>query len=704
LSFLTPFYVLGLSAVVAPIIFHLIRRSPRGEVPFSSLMFLSPTPPRLTRRSRLDNLLLLLLRALALCLLAFAFARPFMRQEARLDFGDEGRRRIALLIDTSASMRRGDLWPRAQAMARDAIASCRPEDELAVYSFDATTQPLVTFRESAALDPTRRQALAGAAVDHLAPTWAATDLGQALVDVVGAIEDVADRSTKSGRVPRRIVLVSDLPQGSRLDALGEFEWPKDVELDLKTVAGKGSNAGLELLAEGSSIDPAAATERRARVFNDASSRQEKFELHWIDELDKLDGKPIEVYVPPGESRVVRLPRSSASGKHRALRLTGDSDDFDNTAYLADDRPEEVKVVFAGADRPDDTAGLLYYLERVFVAAQGRNVTVAATLPTAPLTLEPARSIPLVVVAAQTTAENNRRLAKYLDSGGTVLCVLAQAGRAETLGVLAGSDNMTAQEAAPRPDVMLREITFDHPLFSSFAGAQFNDFTKIHFWKYRRVSTGLPRDARVLARFETGDPAIIEKPIGKGRLVVFTSGWQPADSQLARSSKFVPLMLSLLELGRPPLWSSASFLVGARVPLPVGEGAGSLLVVHTPDGSTANVAGGTGVFALTGQPGVYTIETPAGKRPFAVNLDPSESKTSPLHSETLEQFGCRLVSRTKPIVDHEQIRQMQNAELENRQKLWRWLIIAAIAVLTVETFLAGRAAARSRLARAEAVPI
>ena len=44
MSFLTPFYVLGLSAVIAPLVFHLIRRSPRGEVPFSSLMFLSRDP------------------------------------------------------------------------------------------------------------------------------------------------------------------------------------------------------------------------------------------------------------------------------------------------------------------------------------------------------------------------------------------------------------------------------------------------------------------------------------------------------------------------------------------------------------------------------------------------------------------------------------------------------------------------------------
>jgi hypothetical protein len=45
--------------------------------------------------------------------------------------------------------------------------------------------------------------------------------------------------------------------------------------------------------------------------------------------------------------------------------------------------------------------------------------------------------------------------------------------------------------------------------------------------------------------------------------------------------------------------------------------------------------------------------------------------------------------------------MHNAELESRQKLWRWLILAAIGVLIVETWLAGRIK-RPRLAHAEAL--
>src|SRR5207245_8874893 len=80
MSFLAPLFFLGALAVSLPIIFHLIRRTTRERTPFSSLMFLQPSPPRLTRRSRLEHILLLLLRCLVLCLLAFGFARPFLKR------------------------------------------------------------------------------------------------------------------------------------------------------------------------------------------------------------------------------------------------------------------------------------------------------------------------------------------------------------------------------------------------------------------------------------------------------------------------------------------------------------------------------------------------------------------------------------------------------------------------------------------------
>ena len=176
MSFLTPLYILGLAAVAAPIVFHLIRRSPRGEVPFSSLMFLSPTPPRLTRRSRLDHWLLLLLRAARS---RFWRLRLPGRSCARRPSSISATSKSAgspCLIDTSASMRRGDLWPRAQALAGQVIADCRPTDQLAVFAFDATARPLLGFHESATLDPARRQAIARALSSAwrrpgAGPTW-----------------------------------------------------------------------------------------------------------------------------------------------------------------------------------------------------------------------------------------------------------------------------------------------------------------------------------------------------------------------------------------------------------------------------------------------------------------------------------------------------------------------------------------------------
>ena len=119
------------------------------------------------------------------------------------------------------------------------------------------------------------------------PRGEARTSGQALIDAVSAIEDVADTSEKSGRMPRRLVLISDLPQGSRLEALGDFEWPSDVDLELKTVADDGSNAGLAVLAESAESDPSeTGSGRRVRVLNDQSSRREKFELVWVDEHGK----------------------------------------------------------------------------------------------------------------------------------------------------------------------------------------------------------------------------------------------------------------------------------------------------------------------------------------------------------------------------------------------------------------------------------
>ena len=158
MSFLTPLYVLGLLAVSLPIIFHLIRRQPRGQVriQLADVSLAVAAAPR--ARSRLDHLLLLLLRGLALSLLAFAFARPFLRSEEPPTPPDADAARVAIVVDTSASMRRGDLWKQAIAAVDRAVADLRPSDQVCVLACDDMLRPLLSFEDMSKIAAGERRA------------------------------------------------------------------------------------------------------------------------------------------------------------------------------------------------------------------------------------------------------------------------------------------------------------------------------------------------------------------------------------------------------------------------------------------------------------------------------------------------------------------------------------------------------------------
>src|SRR5258706_1610619 len=150
MSFLAPFFLFGALAVAAPILFHLIRRTSREKIPFSSLMFLQPTPPRVTRSSRLENIFPLLLRCLVLCLLALGFGRPFFQKPVVAENAAGDGKRIVVLVDSSASMRRDNLWSDARSRTEQVLKRMVPADAVAVFLFDRTVHPLMSFEQWAA--------------------------------------------------------------------------------------------------------------------------------------------------------------------------------------------------------------------------------------------------------------------------------------------------------------------------------------------------------------------------------------------------------------------------------------------------------------------------------------------------------------------------------------------------------------------------
>src|SRR6266853_6133370 len=101
MSFLTPFFLLGLGAIAIPILIHLIQRERKRVIEFPSLMFVRRIPYQSVRRRRIRHWFLLLLRAASVALIVAAFARPFMRQSAVALAVSGGARDIVVLLDQS---------------------------------------------------------------------------------------------------------------------------------------------------------------------------------------------------------------------------------------------------------------------------------------------------------------------------------------------------------------------------------------------------------------------------------------------------------------------------------------------------------------------------------------------------------------------------------------------------------------------------
>ena len=693
MSFLAPFFLFGALAVALPVVFHLIRRTTREQTLFSSLMFLQPTPPRLTRKSRLEHLLLLLLRCLALCLLAFGFARPFLKQTAINDNTAGAAKRIVVLVDTSASMRREGLWAAARKQAEAVLRKATPDDQVAVFTFDRQVTPVLSFDQWKALPAGDRVGQAMNRLTEVSPGWSATLLGNALVR---AAEELADDDTSKAPGQRQVVLISDLQEGSRLDQLQAYEWPKGIQLLIEPVKARAaSNAGLQLVTESADADRNADPVVRVRVSNAADAKREQFQVGWVRaEAPAFVGAAVDVYVPPGQSRVVAVPAPTNAPGLNQIVLRGDDEPFDNTVFVIPSEAARVNVLYLGADAAEDTHQPLFFLRRALPETRRQAIQVIPRPPATPLSASEADTAALFVVTDALSDERAGVLRERMLAGKTVIFAPKSAASASTLARLLGRDTVAMEEAKTDKYAMLADIDFRHPLFAPFADPRFSDFTKIHFWKYRKVdAAGIP-DARVVAKFDSGAPAVLEVPVGKGRLVVLASGWQPEDSQLALSSKFVPLLYSLLELAGGVTAAPSQFLVGDTVPLAVSlDGTATL---RPPDGATISLAAGATNFTQTFQPGIYSLTSATPPKLFAVNLDPMETRTIPLSLDELEHRGVPVAAPAAKDAAHESAKKavLESTEAESRQKLWRWLIAAALAVLLGESALAGWTARRS----------
>jgi hypothetical protein len=697
MSFLAPLFLIGAAAIALPIIFHLIRRSSRERVVFSSLMFLTSSPPQISKRSRLEHILLLLMRCIVLALLALAFARPFIRGPAALPPNSSAIHRTAVLIDTSASMRRENLWENARTKAIDHARNSKPADQFAAFVFDRQFRILLSFNEAASMSPPERAAALQTRLAGVEPTWFSTHFGNALVGAAEALIESGNKDTND-LTSAEVVLVSDMQSGARMDGLQGFEWPRRFAVVLDPLETDSTeNASLQVLEDTTRIAGIATNlPVRLRVQNNSQSKKEQFEVTWSSG-PKPVGEKLNIYVPAGQTRAATAPALAKDETADRLVLTGDAVTFDNTVFFVPPKASKINVAFFGTDSPTNANGELYYLKRAFEQTGSKNIHVFSGEELRGL--KPADAA-LTVATEPLSPEQVTFVREVLALGRTLVVAPRDAATIRALQPFLNSP-LETREADVRNYAMFGQIDFTHPLFSPFADARFSDFTKIHFWKYRSVE-GLT-NVIVPARFDNGDPAIAEFKAGPGRIVLLTSTWAPADSQLALSTKFLPLLFTLLEQSAELRSDQHQFTIGDTVPLPSHLLGSAGEKITLPDGTVENMGAGTNQFTGAAVPGIYSIKSsslqtnaPSDEYRFAVNVDPAEGKLAPLTREDFLTLGVPVSSSvptpTNPAAEAQKQQHLLDSELESRQRIWHILVFAAVLLVLLESLVAMRTSA------------
>ena len=651
MSFLFPLYLAGAIAIALPIYLHLRRKPPKDAVEFSTLMFLEPSKQQpIKRRSQLENLPLLLLRCLALLLLAAMFSRPFLAGGDKE--GAAGQKRTVVLIDTSASMRRGELWNDAIASAKEMIGNVQSDGSVAVMTIGQTPRTLVSFGDWRDADPSRRADIAMKAIDEISPEWSGSDLGNGMIAAAEMIADAVGDEDSS--LPAEIVVISDLQSGATLDAVAEATWPGELSVLLTQVEARSTNNAA--ISAAASSDPDKPT---VRVRNDPDSETSSFEI-------RAGSQTISAIVPPGESRFFQL---AAPASEIILGGDGEGQEFDNRLFLAPRKAASIKLQFMGAGKPDDSNRPEYYFRRAFSLSKVLNPSFVDDLEENPSILTIARSL---------NPEETTKVRNLLKAGGRALLVVRETSMAKTLGELAGGKTPRLNEYDGKYS-LLQNIDFDHPTLGEFRDPRWRDFTQIHFWKHREVDPAdLPDGSKVIAEFDSGAPAWIEIPIGEGSLLVMMSGWHPRDSQLSLSTKFVPLLFSIFSDAGPKVGGVRQFFVGD--PLPIQEGINQITL---PSGKKSELE--AGVSFSPDEPGIYRLE---GGNALAVNLRPSESELTPLGKEPLVALGVP-VGKAAEGTPASRNRTLRNQESEAGQNFWRWAVVVLLVLLVVESWLGSR---------------
>jgi hypothetical protein len=632
-GFLAPLFMLGALAAAVPIVLHLLKREPEARVRFAAVKLLQLAPVEQSARRRLREWLLLALRVGAIVLLSLAFARPFFSRTVEAEPAGV----VVVALDTSFSLSAPGRFERAQELARSAIRQAPPDALVAVVRFADDAE--------VATPPTPDRAMALATIDAARVGFGATRYRPALLAAVGLI-------TERGDGDGAIVMVTDAQQ---------VGWASDVGVMVP------GTVGLELADVGPLVPNLAVTDVRlagsramATVRNFAPTAREARVRLLVDDAMAGEGA---VSLGPNQSGSVALPLGEGGSRAEVRVEDPDGLQADNARFSVLDGQSATPVLVVTAS--GDLGREALFVQQALLAAgsSGSAYEVEGVSAEALSGWLVTRLHDYAAVALLSTQGLDRRsrelIREYATRGGRLLVVAGPGVDGDVVAGALGRGIEVAMPAEAASDPRgerraLVPVDVRHPVFRTLGAAT----GTLGLATFRRVASVGAAECDLLARFTTGEAALVECAADGGRTLVFASDLNQAWNDFPRHGIFVPFLHEVV-----------NYLSEGR------RRASEYRVAEVPTG----IAPGPGFVTLP------PARAEASPRVVAVNVDPEESEPARL---TAEAF-LAAVTRTAPAPP-------DGAPAGGRpvppgQQAWRYLLWLMLGVLVVESVLGRRTA-------------
>jgi hypothetical protein len=698
MTFLAPWFLIGMLAAAIPLLLHLRRSRQSKPILFSCTRFFDEQFLKATRRARVQDLLMMMVRMALLALLALALAQPLLKSGPLAGLLSAGQaRRVVIVFDDSASMANGMRFDQAKAHARAVI------EELSPARGDAAALVLGGYREAGPTvlfdQPTTDLDAVRRAIDAVTLTDLATDLNGA----IAAAGDLLSQATVGGEV----IVISDL-QATAFAPDHVVSPDPTVSMVFLACEGAADDANVSIdavqLGAARPMIGVPFTFRTLLVNHDDRPRTTRVQL--VVGEDVVATRSVEL--SPGRGQVVRfVHRFARAGWHGGRieldpTLAPDAMPFDDRRHFAVHVEQRLHVLaINGAPSTIGHQDELYFVNAALAVGRTdeRGVQVDVTTPDR-VTEQQLAGYPVVIVANAPALAEPVRLAieRFVDGGGSAFITLGD--RTDPAAVNRWAQFMPGRlgDITDEPTTV---STMDdaHPALAGLASTGGLRNVRID----RRFAIE-PTDASVLMATPQGEALLLERRVGAGRVLLWTSTIDRDWNDLPLQPAYLPWLYRLLtHLAQPTLDRGLFALTGDSVLLPASIWNDAALQVKLPDGSTAYPApsptGGV-MLSDTEQAGLYRVVRPGegGTEPvlmFAANIDPEESRMALLGEADLA--GAIVSQSTWAYVAPG--RSLGEAGLRSARGtgLWDGLLIVALIVAIVEPWLANRLSQRRRRA-------